>query len=127
MNNQQLITGEGAGYEQAILQIMHSLTRGTDGAIVRFCPVLKDATNSRNTARYHEGNRTSGRAALAGGFHPLTRKIGIHRKRMRRGRIYKRRCHLFTLDPKLVDYTAGRLKPMKLKAVTDKLIDRLTA
>lgn len=36
-----------------------------------------------------------------------------------------RPCHLFTLDPKMIDYTAGRLKPEKVKEVTTKLVEML--
>lgn len=38
-----------------------------------------------------------------------------------------RPCHLFSLDPQLVAYTAGRLKSTKVKAVTAKIIEMVTA
>ena len=41
MNNQQLITGEGAGYEQAILQIMHSLPVERMAQLLDFALFLK--------------------------------------------------------------------------------------
>jgi mRNA-degrading endonuclease toxin of MazEF toxin-antitoxin module len=38
---------------------------------------------------------------------------------------YVRTCHLFTLDPSMIDYTAGRLKPEKIKEVTAKIVEML--
>jgi mRNA interferase MazF len=38
---------------------------------------------------------------------------------------YVRTCHLFTLDPKMIDYVAGRLKTEKIKEITSKIVKML--
>lgn len=35
-------------------------------------------------------------------------------------------CHLFTLDPSLIDYTAGVLRPAKMQEVTTGVVAMLT-
>ncbi len=36
-----------------------------------------------------------------------------------------RTCHLFTLDPKIIDYKVGTLKSEKMKEITSKIVEML--
>lgn len=37
-----------------------------------------------------------------------------------------RPCHLFSLDPRVIEYKAGTLKPEKIKEVTAKIVEMVT-